>query len=105
MINISRESEINLINILIDQDIISGKDLANIKKVSSETKKSQLKRKRNNNNTGNANRSARRVNTIRPVIMKMTHLTNNQKAFYINQARTNLEKNLNDIKNNALARR
>ena len=27
MINISRESEINLINILIDQDIISGKDL------------------------------------------------------------------------------
>jgi hypothetical protein len=70
-----------------------------------ETKKSQLKRKRNNNNTGNANRSARRVNTIRPVIMKMTHLTNNQKAFYINQARTNLEKNLNDIKNNALARR
>ena len=32
MINISRESEINLINILIDQDIISGKDLANIKK-------------------------------------------------------------------------
>ena len=42
MINISRESEINLINILIDQDIISGKDLANIKKVSSETKKSQL---------------------------------------------------------------
>ena len=42
MINISRESEINLINILIDQDIISGKDLANIKKVSSETQKSQL---------------------------------------------------------------
>ena len=42
MINISRESEINLINILIDQDVISGKDLANIKKVSSETEKSQL---------------------------------------------------------------
>ena len=42
MINISRESEINLINILIDQDIISGKDLANIKKVSTESKKSQL---------------------------------------------------------------
>ena len=42
MINISRESEINLINILIDQDIISGKDLANIKKVSTETEKSQL---------------------------------------------------------------
>ena len=39
MINISRESEINLINILIDQDIISGKDLANIKKVSTENKK------------------------------------------------------------------
>ena len=36
MINISRESEINLINILIDQDIISGKDLAEIKKVSSD---------------------------------------------------------------------
>ena len=42
MINISRESEINLINILIDQDIISGKDLVSIKKVSSETKKTQL---------------------------------------------------------------
>ena len=42
MINISRESEINLINILIDQDVISGKDLANIKKVSTETEKSQL---------------------------------------------------------------
>ena len=79
------------------------------------------KRKHNNNNnnnnngnanrstkkvtTGNATRSARRVNTIRPVIMKMNHLTNNQKAYYINQAKTNLEKNLNDIKNNALARR
>ena len=42
MINISRESEINLINILIDQDIISGKDLANIKKVSTEGQTSQL---------------------------------------------------------------
>jgi len=42
MINISRESEINLINILIDQDIISGKDLGNIKKVSNESQKSQL---------------------------------------------------------------
>tara|TARA_B100000886_G_scaffold105894_2_gene70607 strand:+ start:514 stop:2268 length:1755 start_codon:yes stop_codon:yes gene_type:complete len=42
MIDISRESEINLINILIDQDIISGKDLANIKKISSEQQKSQL---------------------------------------------------------------
>ena len=38
MINISRESEINLINILIDQDIISGKDLPNIKKISTEGK-------------------------------------------------------------------
>ncbi len=42
MINISRESEINLINILIDQDVISGSDLANIKKVSTEGQKSQL---------------------------------------------------------------
>ena len=42
MINISRESEINLINILIDQDIISGKDLANIKKISTEKQSSQL---------------------------------------------------------------
>ena len=40
--NISRESEINLINILIDQDVISGKDLINIKKVSTEGQKSQL---------------------------------------------------------------
>ena len=32
MIDISRESEINLINILIDQDIISGNDLVDIKK-------------------------------------------------------------------------
>jgi len=65
----------------------------------------QTKRKSNNNNNRNANRSARRVNTIRPHIMKMSHLTNNQKEFYINQARTNLTKNLNDIKTNALARR
>ena len=42
MINISRESEINLINILIDQDIISGKDLVDIKKISSDGNKSQL---------------------------------------------------------------
>jgi type IV pilus assembly protein PilB len=42
MINISRESEINLINILIDQDIISGKDLVEIKNVSSDGNKSQL---------------------------------------------------------------
>ena len=42
MLKISRESEINLINVLIDHDIISGKDLANIKKVSAEKKKSQI---------------------------------------------------------------
>ena len=43
MINISRESEINLINILIDQDIISGKDLAEIsKKFQAKLNKSQL---------------------------------------------------------------
>ena len=42
MLKISRESEINLINVLIDHDIISGKDLANIKKVSTEGKKSQI---------------------------------------------------------------
>ena len=36
MLKISRESEINLINVLIDNDIISGKDLINIKKVSTE---------------------------------------------------------------------
>ena len=40
--NISRECEINLINILIDQDIISGKDLVDIKKISTENQKSQL---------------------------------------------------------------
>ena len=33
MLKISRESEINLINVLIDNDIISGKDLPNIKKL------------------------------------------------------------------------
>ena len=42
MIDISRESEINLINILIDQDIISGKDLIDIKKASADGGKSQL---------------------------------------------------------------
>ena len=31
MLKISRESEINLINILIDQDIISGKSKAKVK--------------------------------------------------------------------------
>jgi len=42
MLKISRESEINLINVLIDHDIISGKDLINIKKVSTEGNKSQI---------------------------------------------------------------
>ena len=42
MLKISRESEINLINVLIDHDIISGKDLAKIKKVSAEGNKSQI---------------------------------------------------------------
>ena len=42
MLKISRESEINLINVLIDNDIISGKDLPNIKKVSAENDKSQI---------------------------------------------------------------
>jgi len=42
MLKISRESEINLINVLIDNDIISGKDLVNIKKVSAEKNKSQI---------------------------------------------------------------
>ena len=42
MLKISEKSEINLINILIDQDIISGKDLVDIKKASSEGEKSQI---------------------------------------------------------------
>ena len=42
MLKISRESEINLVNVLIDNDIISCKDLINIKKVSSESNKSQI---------------------------------------------------------------
>ena len=42
MLKISRESEINLINVLIDHDIISGKDLPNIKKLSAEGNKSQI---------------------------------------------------------------
>tara|TARA_B100000287_G_scaffold218544_1_gene206080 strand:+ start:160 stop:1911 length:1752 start_codon:yes stop_codon:yes gene_type:complete len=42
MLKISRESEINLINVLIDHDIISGKDLPKIKKASSEGNKSQI---------------------------------------------------------------
>ena len=42
MLKISRESEINIINMVIDQDIISGKDLPNIKKISKEGNKSQI---------------------------------------------------------------
>ena len=42
MLKISRESEINLINVLIDHDIISGKDLAKIKQASADGKKSQI---------------------------------------------------------------
>ena len=42
MLKISRESEINIINMLIDQDIISGKDLPSIKRVSTEGNKSQI---------------------------------------------------------------
>ena len=42
MLNISRESEINLANVLIDNDIISGKDLIDIKKISSEKNTSQI---------------------------------------------------------------
>ena len=42
MLKISRESEVSLINILIDQDVISGKDLPNIKKLSNEGEKTQL---------------------------------------------------------------
>ena len=42
MLKISRESEINLINVLIDNDIISGKDLIKIKKTSTEGNKSQI---------------------------------------------------------------
>ena len=41
MLKISRESETNLINILIDQDVISGKDLIDIKKTT-EGDKSQI---------------------------------------------------------------
>ncbi len=42
MLKISRESEINLINVLIDNDVIAGKDLVNIKKISTEGNKSQI---------------------------------------------------------------
>ena len=39
MLKISRESEINLINVLIDNDVISGKDLIDIKKASASGEK------------------------------------------------------------------
>ena len=42
MLKISRDSEVNLINILIDQDVISGADLGKIKQVSSDGNKSQI---------------------------------------------------------------
>ena len=42
MLKISRDSEVNLINILIDQDIISGADLGKIKQASQEGNKSQI---------------------------------------------------------------
>ena len=42
MLKISRDSEINLINILIDQDIISGADLGKIKQASQDGNKSQI---------------------------------------------------------------
>ena len=42
MLKISRDSEVNLINILIDQDIISGADLGKIKQASQDSNKSQI---------------------------------------------------------------
>jgi hypothetical protein len=45
-----------------------------------------------------------RVNKIRPFIMKIRQLTNNQKAYYINQARTNQTKKLSEIVKNARLR-
>ena len=42
MLKISRDSEINIINILIDNDIITGIDLIKIKKASVDTNKSQI---------------------------------------------------------------
>ena len=42
MLKISRDSEVNLINILIDQDIISGADLGKIKQASKDGNKSQI---------------------------------------------------------------
>ncbi len=70
----------------------------NAKKLTTTTSANKL------NTTTNANISARRVNKIRPFIMKMSHLTNNQKAYYINQARTNQTKKLSEIVKNARLR-
>ena len=42
MLKISRESEINLINVLIDNDVISAGDLVKIKKTESEKNTSQI---------------------------------------------------------------
>ena len=39
MLKISRDSEVNIINILIDHDVITGLDLVKIKKASADTKK------------------------------------------------------------------
>ena len=70
----------------------------NTKKLKTNTSANKL------NTTTNANISARRVNKIRPFIMKMSHLTNNQKAYYINQAKTNPTKLLSEIVKNARLR-
>ena len=42
MLNISRESEVNIVNTLIDHDVISGTDLIKIKKASNDGEKSQI---------------------------------------------------------------
>ena len=42
MFKISRESEINLVNVLIDNDIISGKDLIDIKGMRTEANSKSL---------------------------------------------------------------
>ena len=39
MLNISRESEVNIVNTLIDHDVISGTDLIKIKKTAAFIKK------------------------------------------------------------------
>ena len=42
MLKISRDSEVNIINILIDHDVITGLDLVKIKKASADTNKTQI---------------------------------------------------------------